>query len=136
MQEFDVLSWLWIQRLFLKIFIALSFGQVCSHNLEFSKQTLVWHRDICDYDFDIYFFKIFAIQFSGKFDLKISLKLSPKIAPLFACQVFCFPKWSEFVFWNSSTQITNTRMQSIYSSQTKLRSWRSNFQRNSVKCHD
>ena len=49
--------------------------------------------------------------FSDKFYLKMLLKLSQKIATLVACQIFCFPEWSEFVFWNSGTRITNTRVQ-------------------------
>ena len=60
-QEFDVLCWLWIQCLFLKIVIFLSFGQIWSHNLEFSKSTVIWHRDIYDYDFDVHFFTTLAI---------------------------------------------------------------------------
>ena len=50
--------------------------------------------------------------FSGKFCLKMLLKLSQKIATLVACRIFCFPKWFEIVFWNSSTRITNTRVRS------------------------
>ena len=50
--------------------------------------------------------------FSEKFHLKMLLKLSQKIATLVACQIFCFPKWFEFVFWNSGTRITNTSVRS------------------------
>ena len=50
--------------------------------------------------------------YSGKFCLKMLLKLSQKTATLVACQIFCFPKWSEFVFWNSGPRITNTRVRS------------------------
>ena len=50
--------------------------------------------------------------FSGKSSLKMPLKFSQKIATLVAGQISCFPKWSEFVFWNSGTLITNTRVRS------------------------
>ena len=56
--------------------------------------------------------------FSEKFHLKMLLKLSQKIAALVACQIFCFPEWSEFVFWNSGTRITNTRVQNYVREET------------------
>ena len=47
-------------------FIMLSFGQIWSHKQEFSKQTVIWHSDICDYSFDICFFTMLTIQFFGE----------------------------------------------------------------------
>ena len=35
-----------IQWLFFKIDIILSFGEIWFHNLEFSKQTIIWHKNI------------------------------------------------------------------------------------------
>ena len=56
--------------------------------------------------------------FSDKFCLKMLLKLSQNIAKLVACQIFCFPEWSEFVFWNSGIRITNTRVQNYVCEET------------------
>ena len=52
--------------------------------------------------------------FPGKFYLKMLLKFSQKIATLVVCRIFCFPKWSEFVFWNSGTRIANTRLRRYF----------------------
>ena len=86
---------------FLKFLLRFLFLFLWSHNLEFSKQNAIWHRVISDYDFDIYFFKMFAIQFSDKFSLKILLKLSQKIFTLVACQVF---------FLNDPNSFSETRV--------------------------
>ena len=51
-------------------------------------------------------------NFSGIFGLKMLLKLSQNIATVVACRIFCFPKGSEFIFRNSDTRITNTRIRS------------------------
>ena len=59
------------------------------------------------------FSKCSPFSLSGKFGLKILLQLPQKIVAIAACRIFCFPKWFEFVFWNSYTRITNTRVHSF-----------------------
>ena len=66
--------------LFLTIFIISSFDQIWSHNLEFSKQTVIWYRDIYDYGFDGHFFTMLAIQFLDKFGLKIYTYCMPNFS--------------------------------------------------------
>ena len=142
-----MLYWIWIQCLFLKFlsfFLLAKFGSTVWNS---PNRLYIWIYVITVLMF--IFSKYLPFNFSGKFGFKILLKLSQKIATLGACQN-SNSKWSKFVFWNSGTPITNTRIQSMYSSQTEVRLWRSdlqytrhsfrlimqsyiNFQRNSVK---
>ena len=85
-QEFGILCWLSIQCLFRKIFLILSFGQIWSHNLEFSKKTVIWYRHILLYVITVlivFFFKMFAIQFFGQI-------WSRNLASVVACQIFVY----------------------------------------------
>ena len=66
----------------------LSLGQIWSHNLEFSKQTAIWHRDICGYSFDVYFFTMLAIQVFGE----IWSRNLPKIVSK-DCYACCMPNF-------------------------------------------
>ena len=117
-QEFELLSWLWIQLLFLKIFIILSFCQIWSHNLEFSRSIVIWQKDICDYGFDVFLKKIFATQFFWQIWPQNDAKIVSKDCYTCCMPKLFFPKWSEFVFWNSGTRIANMRIQSMYYLQT------------------
>ena len=116
------------QCLFLIIAIILYFGQIWFQNLEFSKQTVIWHRNILLYVTAIWMF-LFSKCLPFKFGLKVLLQLSQKIATIVACRIFRFPK---FIFWNSGTWITSTRIHSMYSTQTEVRSRKGDYQ---YTCH-
>ena len=83
-----------IQCLFLKIAMILSSGQIWFHNLEFSKETAIWHRNIFLYVIVVLMF-VFSKCSLFRFGLKFLLKLSQKVATIVACRISRFPK---FVF--------------------------------------
>ena len=108
-QEFDILC-----RLCFKISIILCFGQIWSHNLEFSKETVIWHRNILLYVITVLMFIFsFAIYLFGQI-------WSQKLAKIVSkdCYTCCMPNFSFSTFWNSGTRIRNTKIHSMHSSQT------------------
>ena len=98
--------------------------------MKFFKQTETWYMDVLLYVITISMFvfsKYSPLNFSIKFGPKISLPLSQKIARIVTCQIFSFPKWSEFVFWDSFVDNKDKKTFNLYSSQSELQYTRHSF---------